>query len=119
MNKKITIDLKMVYEQYKEKAFQYFFSLQDHLKNNQYKIHLREDFNRWKKDHIHLFSPSISKKDGKIDSNDYSLYLQYLKFTGKLDSYLYRSISYIFMRDLGKALYHAETKKNIKHAVVR
>lgn len=44
-------------------------------------------------------------------------YIHWLNVTGKLDEYLDRSISYIYMRDLGKALDTPETQARIQRVV--
>ncbi len=53
----------------------------------------------------------------KPDPRDYEHYIQWLDYTGKLDNYLDRSISYIFMRDLGKALDSPDTQARIRRVV--
>ncbi|MEW8987834.1 MAG: polyprenyl synthetase family protein, partial [Bacillus sp. (in: firmicutes)] len=54
-----------------------------------------------------------SKGIGEANSDDYQLYIQWLNYRGKLDSYLERSIAYLFMRDLGKELNSPETQARV------
>lgn len=60
---------------------------------------------------------SFSRGKSKSNPRDYHNYIKYLDYTGKLDNYLDRSISYIFMRDLGKALDSKETQARVNSVV--
>ncbi|KOS03510.1 geranyl transferase, partial [Paenibacillus polymyxa] len=51
------------------------------------------------------------------DTRDYNRYIQWLNYTGKLDDYLDRSVSYIYMRDLGKALDSPDTHTRIQRVI--
>lgn len=119
MNDVIVINADECYRQAELKAAHYFKSLDEQVKEKTYVSTLTEDIQLWKHNHIH--HPSwfslFSRRKGKSTSHGYHSYIQWLKYTGKLDSYLDRSISYIFMRDLGKALDSPDTRKRIGRVV--
>ncbi|MGQ8875354.1 polyprenyl synthetase family protein [Paenibacillus sp. TSA_86.1] len=101
-----------------QKASQYFAKLSQQLLNNTHIDTLIEDFRIWQKKHIHRFgwlSRFVGKR--KPDSKDIQRYMHWLNVTGKMDDYLDRSISYIYMRDLGQALDTPKTKDNIQRIV--
>lgn len=101
-----------------QKASDYFRSLYDQAVHKSYIPVLTNDFHSWKRNHIgNLRLPAFLSKHLRPDSNDYRRYIQWLNYTRRLDPYLDRSISYIFMRDLGKALDSPDTKKRIRHVV--
>ena len=56
----------------------------------------------------------LSRGKKKPDSRDYHKYVGWLHYTGELDNYLDRSISYIYMRDLGMDLDSPDTKARIR-----
>ncbi|MFE8700711.1 polyprenyl synthetase family protein [Cytobacillus sp. FJAT-54145] len=101
------------------KAAQYFKSLQMQVTEQTHIPSLMKDFESWKHNHIHhpILSLFSSKKGKRNSSKGYDHYIQWLDYTGKLDSYLNRSISYIFMRDLGKALDSPDTQASIARSV--
>ncbi|MBD8499711.1 polyprenyl synthetase family protein [Paenibacillus arenosi] len=107
------------YRLHEQKAAQYFASLHAQLKEKTYTATLINDFHLWKKNHIHSHSllSLLSRGKKKPDSKDYHRYIQWLNHMGKLDDYLDRSISYIYMRDLGKALHSPETQISIQRLV--
>jgi geranylgeranyl pyrophosphate synthase len=73
----------------------------------------------WKRKHVHsksLFS-FFSRRKKAPDIQDYRGYIQWLNYTGKLDNYLDRSVSYIFMRDLGKVLDSPDIQIRVQRAV--
>ncbi|AJS58473.1 polyprenyl synthetase family protein [Paenibacillus sp. IHBB 10380] len=102
-----------------QKAAQYFASLSVQLMEKTYVPKLTEDFQLWKRNHIHHHSwlSFFSRRKRKPDSMDYHRYIQWLNYTGKLDDYLDRSVSYIYMRDLGKALDSPDTQTRIQRVV--
>ncbi|MBM7605043.1 geranylgeranyl pyrophosphate synthase [Metabacillus crassostreae] len=119
MNEELVQNADTCYELGEQRAAVYFNSLYEQVTNKTYVSNLTEDFQQWKQNHIRhtsLFS-IFSRGRGKPDSNDYHNYIQWLNYTGKLDSYLDRSISYIYMRDLGKALDTPETQDKIRKVV--
>ena len=115
MNKELILDVDTSYRQAEQKATQYFASLYKIVKEKTYAPALTEDFRLWKEHHIQhgswlsFLSPRRNSKAG----HNYS-YIQWLNRTGKLDDYLDRSISYIYMRDLGKALDSPDTEAKIQ-----
>ena len=80
---------------------------------------LTKDIQSWKHNHIHhlFITVLFFGWNNKPDPQDYDHYIRWLDYTGKLDNYLDRSISYIFMRDLGKALDSPDTQARIRRVV--
>ena len=121
MSVELIINADRCYQMAEERAVNYFKALQVQLSQKTYVHNLTKDFQSWKHNHIHhhsLFSLFSSGK-GKPDTRDFKNYIKYLDYTGKLESYLDRSISYIFMRDLGKALDSKDTQTRIQNVVAR
>lgn len=119
MIKTLLINEDTCYAMAEQKANEYFQSLYKQVKQKKYVPTLTRDIKSWKQNHIHHHSLLSFFSRGKRKSNprDYHNYIKYLDYTGKLDNYLDRSISYIFMRDLGKALDSKETQARIKSVV--
>ncbi|MBO1515284.1 polyprenyl synthetase family protein [Metabacillus bambusae] len=118
MNEELIKNADACYRLAEQKAAQYFKSLSEQLLQKSYVPTLTKDFQSWKQNHIHhTFLSLFSRKTGKPDSKGYQNYIQWLNYTGKLDNYLDRSISYIFMRDLAKALDSPDTQKRIQRVV--
>ncbi|MEE4562907.1 polyprenyl synthetase family protein [Paenibacillus polymyxa] len=117
MNEKFQADTG--YQLAEQKALQYFASLYNQIKDKTYVTSLTEDIHIWKKNHLRPSSwlPFISRNKRKPDTRDYYRYIQWLSYTGKLDEYLKRSVSYIYMRDLGKALDSADTQTRIQRVI--
>ncbi|MEJ3718105.1 polyprenyl synthetase family protein [Paenibacillus polymyxa] len=117
MNKKFQADTG--YQLAEQKALQYFASLYNQVKDKTYVTSLTEDIHIWKRNHIHSSSwlSFFSRNKRKPDFRDYDRYIQWLSYTGKLDDYLKRSVSYIYMRDLGKALDSADTQTRIQRVI--
>ncbi|MFD0587375.1 polyprenyl synthetase family protein [Paenibacillus sp. GCM10027627] len=107
------------FEQAERKAARYFETLYMQVKDQSYVPVLSEDFQKWKRGHIQPYSwlGMFSKGNRKPDTKDYNRYVRWLNYTGKLDDYLDRSISYIYMRDLGKALDQPHTRQRIDTVV--
>ena len=116
MNNALIDHAEAGYQLAEHKAAEYFTTLHEQLVNNTYTTVLTQDIHLWQKKHIHRFSwlPLISRSKRKPDSRDVYRYIHWLNVTGKLDDYLDRSISYIYMRDLGKALDAPETQARIQ-----
>ncbi|MNU63186.1 Farnesyl diphosphate synthase [compost metagenome] len=70
----------------------------------------------WKRSHTSHRSwlSFFMRQKRKPDSRDYHRYIGWLKYTDKLDDYLDRSVSYIYMRDLGQALDSPDTQTRIR-----
>ena len=116
MNDRLQINADAGYQLAEKKAEEYFASLSGQLANKIYATTLTEDIQAWKQNHIHHNS-LFSRGKGRSNSRGYYHYIQWLESTGKLDNYLDRSISYIFMRDLGKSLDSPHTLNRIQHVV--
>lgn len=119
MNKVFTINADKCYRQAEHKAAQYFNLLYQQAVNQSYITTLTEDFQLWKINHIHhpSFFSYFKRKKRKPSQKEYHQYIKWLDYTNKLENYLDRSISYLFIRDLGKTLDSAETKNQINHLV--
>ena len=121
MDEELLKNAEACYQLAEQKAAQYFKSLNELVAQKTYVLTLTKDIHSWKHNHIHhhsLFS-FFSDGKGKADPLGYHNYIKWLDSTGKLDNYLDRSISYIFMRDLGKALDSTETKTRVRSVVDR
>lgn len=119
MIEELLINADECYQHAEQKAALYFKSLYGQVMEKAYIPILTEDIRLWKHNHIHhhsLFS-FLSRGKGKPDSRGYHHYIQWLNYTGKLDNYLDRSMSYIFMRDLGRALDSPDTLSRIDRVV--
>lgn len=119
MNVVFTQHAEQAYQLAEQKAAQYFAALDAQVKEKSYVPALTADFHLWKKNHIHppAWLSLLSRKRRNPGTADYHTYLQWLKYTGKLDNYLDRSISYIYMRDLGKVLDSPQTAARIQRMV--
>ncbi|MFS8212959.1 polyprenyl synthetase family protein [Paenibacillus polymyxa] len=107
------------YQLAERKAIQYFALLYDQVIDKSYVTTLTEDIQKWKKNHLQHSSwlSFFSRRKRKPDTRDYNRYIQWLNYTGKLDDYLDRSVSYIYMRDLGKALDSPDTHTRIQRVI--
>jgi geranylgeranyl pyrophosphate synthase len=119
MNEELIKNADASYQLAEQKAAHYFKSLSNQVKEKTYLQTITKDIQSWKHNHIHHYSffSLFSRHKGKPDSRAYHHYIQWLEYTGKLDNYLDRSISYIFMRDLGKALDSPETQTRVQRVV--
>lgn len=109
------------YQLAEEKAAEYFASLSQQVNEKNYVPTLTNDIQSWKHNHIHRHSllPRFFGGNNKPDPKEYHQYIQWLNYTDKLDNYLYRSISYIFMRDLGKDPDSPDTQIRVRSEVER
>ncbi|SES42063.1 polyprenyl synthetase family protein [Psychrobacillus sp. OK032] len=112
MIKELLINADECYRQAEQKAVHYFKSLYEQVEQKSYVTALTEDIRLWRRNHIHNYS-LFSRRKRKPDPRQYHHYIQWLNYTGKLDNYLDRSISYIFMRDLSKSLSSPDTLNRI------
>ncbi|MFC4022250.1 polyprenyl synthetase family protein [Oceanobacillus longus] len=119
MKEKLNINADGGYHLAEQKAADYFKLLSVQLNEKDYVVNLTKDIQSWKQNHIHTYSlfSFLSRRKGKRDVSEYQRYIQWLDSSGKLDNYLDRSISYIFMRDLGKALDAPDTQERIRQVV--
>lgn len=119
MNETLLINADGCYRQAEQRAAHYFASLYTQVQRKTYVPALTKDIHAWKQQHIHhpsVFSFFSRQKKNTIPK-DYNNYIKWLNYTGKLDNYLDRSISYIFMRDLGKTLDAPDTQTSIQRVV--
>ncbi|KOS71498.1 geranyl transferase [Lysinibacillus contaminans] len=119
MNETLLINADGCYRQAEQRAAHYFASLYVQVQQKNYGPTLTKDIQGWKQQHIQppsLFS-FFSRGKKKTSPKGYYNYIKWLNYTGKLDNYLDRSISYIFMRDLGKALDSPDTQTKIRGVV--
>jgi geranylgeranyl pyrophosphate synthase len=118
MNEELINRADSSYQLAEAKASQYFKSLHHQVNQKTYVPTLTKDIQSWKQNHIHhpLLSFFIRGKR-KVTSKGYHSYIQWLDYTGKLENYLDRSMSYIFMRDLGKSLDSPNTQARVRRVV--
>ncbi|QCR33816.1 polyprenyl synthetase family protein [Lysinibacillus sp. SGAir0095] len=116
---KEVINAGQSYQQVEELARDYFQLLNEQVTKKSYIPHLIEDFQKWKVNHIHhpSFFSFFSSKQKKPSSKETTHYIRWLEYTNKLEDYLKRSISYIYLRDLGKSLEDLETQSKINRVV--
>ncbi len=118
MNEEYMINAKHIYDKAERKASNYFRSLYNQVQQKSYITNLTKDINHWKQNHIrHPFLSLFHKGKEANEIRGYHSYIQWLNYTGKLDGYLTRSISYLYMRDLGKALHDSTTQNSIQSVV--
>ncbi|WP_066299246.1 polyprenyl synthetase family protein [Bacillus sp. FJAT-29937] len=119
MNEELRRKADESYRLAEQKAARYFQSLDEQVRQMTYVSTLIKDIQSWKHNHIHHHSliSFFSRKKGKPDSREYHNYIKWLDYTGKLDPYLDRSISYIFLRDLGKTLDSPDTMTRVRRVV--
>ncbi|MEH7076801.1 polyprenyl synthetase family protein [Neobacillus drentensis] len=119
MNEELIKNADASYQLAEQNAAHYFQSLYEQVTQRSFIPILTKDFQSWKQNHIHRHSilSFLSGRKGKPDTRAYHNYIQWLNYTGKLENYLDRSISYIFMRDLGKSLDAPETQKRVRRVV--
>ncbi|WP_034333543.1 polyprenyl synthetase family protein [Bacillus sp. J37] len=119
MNKVFTENADEGYLLAEKQASHYFSSLYKQLSQKTYVTTLTNDFALWKQHHLgtNRLLSFFSRWEQKDDTENYNKYIQWMEKKGKLNHYLERSVSYIYMRDLGKALYEPETKSRIQHVV--
>lgn len=107
------------YQLAEQKAARYFAALLEQVKERTYVHALNQDFQMWKARHVRAYSwlSFLLRGKRKPDSRDYATYIGWMSDAGKLDNYLDRSISYIYLRDLGKALDSPDTQARISQVV--
>ncbi|MDO7907980.1 polyprenyl synthetase family protein [Paenibacillus sp. JX-17] len=107
------------YQQAEQQAGAYFARLEQLARERTFISELMSSFEQWGRHHVSSRSwPSfLFRRRQQPDPKDYQRYIQWLEFTGKLDAYLERSISYIYMRDLGKSLNSQQTQQRVRQVV--
>jgi len=121
MNEDLIINPDNCYKIAEQKAADYFNSLLNQISQKKYVQALTDDLKSWKARHIHhpaFFSHLAGKKKTSLQGG-YRSYIQWLDYTGKLDDYLDRSISYIYLRDLGKELTSSDIQSRISNEVAQ
>lgn len=100
----LVIDADLAYQRAEQKAEKYFNDLVKEIKEKTYDQTLINDFLSWKGNHIHhpKFFSYFSRKNRKPSSKEFHQYIQWLDMTNKLEGYLDRSVSYLYLRDLGR-----------------
>lgn len=116
---KAFIDAEECYRTAERRAAEYYKALYQQVMFKSYVPTLIEDFESWKHRHVRRRSvlTALFGKSAKPDPRDNRRYIQWLDHTGKLDAYLERSVSYIFMRDLGKDLSSTDTQSKVRRMV--
>ncbi|WP_068785755.1 polyprenyl synthetase family protein [Paenibacillus phocaensis] len=107
------------YRQAESKAGLYLAALQDQIRSKSYVSALFEDLTEWRSKHLPRRSlHSLWRRGAKPpDASEGSPYLAWLARTGKLEDYLERSVSYMYLRDLGQDLSDPRTRMKIQHLV--
>lgn len=121
MNKDLIKKADTWYQQAEQRATAYFKVLDSRVKQKTYVSALTKDIQLWKQDHIHrqsLLNFFMGRKE-QPEVKDYHNYIKQLNRSGKLDNYLKRSVSYIYLRDLGKDLDNSHTQEKIQRTVDR
>ncbi|SFS54713.1 polyprenyl synthetase family protein [Paenibacillus sp. 453mf] len=119
MIKQHTSQAEAWYLQSEQKAAEYFKLLAQQVSDKSYVTALTDDFKVWKNKHIHRRSiwSFFANDKQKMDASNYHKYLAYLNITGKLDDYLDRSVSYFYLRDMGKYLNSPHTERKVQQMV--
>ncbi len=118
MNNDLLEEFDNFYRLNEVEAEKYFNLLYSKINEKSYVKTLKDDINSWKKSHTPSYVAFLSKiKSKKPSTKNYKSYIQWLDYTGELDNYLDRSISYIFIRDLGKGLNDNYTVERINNVV--
>lgn len=119
MREELRMKAEQSYRKAEDRGALYFRLLLERVQQKSYVSTLMIDFRTWKQNHIrhNPFLAFLAKDKKKDVTGEYNLYIKWLNETGKLDAYLDRSISYLYMRDLGKSLNSPETKEKIQHTV--
>lgn len=118
MKGELTINAEASYRLAEQRASHYFKLLHEQVIHRKYVPILTNDFQSWKHNHIHhSFLSFFLQGKRKPAPREYHNYIHWLDMTGKLDHYLKRSVAYIFLRDLGKALDSPDTQIKIKRVV--
>lgn len=118
MNDLYVIEVNRCYTEAEQKALQYLLNLQGQIREQSYIQTLTKDIRSWKKNHVRTNILSlIQSRNDKTSSLNYHQYIDWLENKGKLKNYLERSVSYIFLRDLGKSLDSKDTELRIQEIV--
>lgn len=104
-----------LYRMAEERAARYFGTLKKQAEQGNYAARLTGDFRQWKRQHISPLPLRVASSIWKREpaAGDYARYIQWMNKAGKLDDYLSRSVSYMFLRDLGRSLDDNHTRNRI------
>ncbi|GGO04942.1 polyprenyl synthetase family protein [Saccharibacillus kuerlensis] len=105
---------RAAYRQAEIRAEKYLEELTERVQSGQYAAELTEDFYVWKKGHVSPWPARLFRSYRTPDRQDYERYIQWMNAVGKLDDYLERSVSYLYMRDLGQALDNPTTQSRVR-----
>lgn len=104
------------YTRMEHKARWYFTELHALAKKETFLIQLSQAYHQWSQDSSNKQNTKLSLIEQQMQSGDGfdSLsFLQKLSVDRQLKAYLDKSLSYIFMRDLGKSIHNKQTAKQI------
>ncbi|MCF3943602.1 polyprenyl synthetase family protein [Oceanobacillus alkalisoli] len=115
MNDETSINREKSFLIHEKRAGEYFRKLSSYLDSEKYITNLGNDFKLWEKQHSgkHLALEWMKRRKSNPSLADYNRYIKWLGDTEQLDHYLDRSVSYIFMRDLGKSFEDQDTLDKI------
>ena len=108
-----------LYRQAEDYADEYFQALLEEKERMTYYEFLMDQIEAWGRKHKNprgVGTFLYGKKASPAPSN-YIAYLHWLDRRGKLEDYLVRSVSYIYMRDLGKDLSQSKVQESVQRTV--
>ncbi len=114
MNMTLKDDTDTGYRVAEQRAAAYFATLHAQVKNRGYAADLTQAIRLWGRSHVRPAWLSLFARKQQPSPHDYRRYIQWLEHKGKLDAYLNRSIAYIYMRDLGRAVDATATQVRVK-----
>ncbi|MGL4800010.1 MAG: polyprenyl synthetase family protein [Cellulosilyticaceae bacterium] len=119
MDEELVRNREASYHKAEQKGAYYFEALYKEVINGSYVQTLTDELESWGRQHTRSGMSAFFLKYWRHqpDASEYHEYIKWMDRTGQLESYLERSIAYIFMRDLGKDLGDADTRKRIRHVV--
>ncbi|MGL5150110.1 MAG: polyprenyl synthetase family protein [Clostridium sp.] len=118
-NNEKTNQKQLSYELAEKRALEYYNSLNRFIENEEHFNKLIVELKLWRKRHrnTNMITSIIYSEKRKPKTNEYSKYIKWLEKSNCLENYLDRSISYIYMRDLGKDLTDINTTNSINKSV--
>ncbi|REE81531.1 geranylgeranyl pyrophosphate synthase [Paenibacillus taihuensis] len=104
------------YRRAEQKAARYFETLHKQIMQQAHVPALTNALQQWKRAHTRrrVWWSLFPKARRGPAASDGHRYIQWLQHSGKLDDYLERSVSYMYMRDLGRSVGSADTQARIK-----
>ncbi|RAP74780.1 polyprenyl synthetase family protein [Paenibacillus montanisoli] len=116
MVKTLLVDADHGYRQAERKAARYFDLLNKQVVEQAHVPALTSAIQLWKRTRIRrpAWRSMLAWQSKRPHAGDGYRYIQWLQRNGKLDDYLERSVSYMFMRDLGKSVSSSNTQAKIK-----